>query len=215
MAYTWWELNLLNWKYGISAPYKSVPIIKLIRNHKPKSNEELVSLIKYHYENNCACLVKSQWTIEMFWKNLYNAQIKEWWKYKYSLDECIQWEYDLFVIQSLKWNKIEDKVKKLLSSEVKTLNNQLSVVDANNYLDEELRIDLVVKFWNTEICWIQVKPSSYKHIRDNVKYMNTHRNSLSGMEVTYVYYVYNKEAIENLESTINFIKNLLSKKPST
>ena len=209
MVYTWWELNVLNGEYWISAPQNSVAIIKLIRNHKPKSNEELVRLIKSHYETTCECWIKSQWTIKTFWKNLYDAQIKKWWQHKYSLEECIQWEYDLFVIQSLKWNKIEDKIKILLNTKLKALDDKFLVVDANNYLDEELRIDLVVKFWTNELCWIQVKPSSYKHIRENVKYMNAHRNALSNMPVTYIYYDYNEESVEDIESTIDFIKGLI------
>ena len=48
-------LNLLNGKMGISAPYKSVPVIKLINTHKPKSYDELEALIEYHYQNDCSC----------------------------------------------------------------------------------------------------------------------------------------------------------------
>lgn len=45
MAYTGGPLNELNGKMGISAPYKSVAVMKLIRYHKPKSKDELVELI--------------------------------------------------------------------------------------------------------------------------------------------------------------------------
>lgn len=46
MAYTGGPLNELNGKMGISAPYKSVAVMKLIRYHKPKSKDELVELIR-------------------------------------------------------------------------------------------------------------------------------------------------------------------------
>ncbi|GET45582.1 hypothetical protein [Capnocytophaga felis] len=76
MTYTGGELNKLNGDYGISAPNKSVPVMKLIKNHKPNSKDELYELIKFHYEIECPCGVKSQGTIEGFGKNLYEAQQK-------------------------------------------------------------------------------------------------------------------------------------------
>jgi len=55
MAYTGGPLNELNGKMGISAPYKSVAVMKLIKQHNPKSKGELVELIKWHSENTCEC----------------------------------------------------------------------------------------------------------------------------------------------------------------
>lgn len=54
MAYTGGLLNELNGKMGISAPYKSVPAMKLIRALNPKSKEELVELIEWHSKTTCA-----------------------------------------------------------------------------------------------------------------------------------------------------------------
>ncbi len=96
MAYTGGELNNLNGKYGISAPYKSVPVMKLIKEHRPKTKEELYELIRYHHENSCACGIKSQGTVEDFGKNLYNAQIREWGQNKYSLQECSNLENRIY-----------------------------------------------------------------------------------------------------------------------
>ena len=83
MAYTGGPLNELNGKMGISAPYKSVPVMKLIREHQPKSKDALVELIKYHYKNNCKCGVKSQGSVEDFGKNLYESQTIYWGEYRY------------------------------------------------------------------------------------------------------------------------------------
>lgn len=71
-------LNLLNGKMGISAPYKSVPVIKLINTHKPKSYDELEALIEYHHLNDCSYGIKSQGSVYDFGKNLYDAQITYW-----------------------------------------------------------------------------------------------------------------------------------------
>lgn len=146
-AYTGGELNKLNGDYGISAPYKSVPVMKLIKNHKPKSKDELYEQIKFHFENNCLCGVKSQGTVEDFGKNLFDAQQAAWGKEKYSLQECIQWEYDLFIIQSLKGTLVEEKAIELFREKL----NEYKISEADGFVDEELRIDLIVSKNDVEV----------------------------------------------------------------
>ncbi len=141
MAYTGGPLNELNGKMGISAPAKSVPVMKLIRAHNPKSKEELVGLIKWHSENTCSCGVKSQGTVESFGRNLYNSQIQYWGENRFSLQDCIQWEYDLFVVQSLRGGMIEKKAIK----ELRNIYSNMRFEEAEGYLDEELRIDIIIK----------------------------------------------------------------------
>lgn len=191
-------LNLLNGKYGVSAPQDSVPVMKLIRVHKPKSREELVCLIKEHSKKKCACGIVSRGSIEDFGKNLYEAQLEEWGTYRYTLEECIRWEYDLFITQSLKGNFIERKAKTTLSNELENL----SVEDSNDYYDEELRIDIVIKKREKTIAGIQVKPESFHNVRAGVKYMNKHRNSLVGFPVFYLFYDYETEEFLNLSEVI-------------
>ena len=121
MVYTGGPLNELNGKMGISAPHNSVPVMKLIRSHNPKSKEELLELIKWHSENTCECGVVSQGTVESFGKNLYDSQIKYWGEIRYSLKDCIKWEYDLFIVQSLKGDIIERKAIIELAKKVSVL----------------------------------------------------------------------------------------------
>jgi len=196
------ELNRLNGKYGISAPDKSVPIIKLIRNHKPKSKEELVKLIKEHSITTCNCGVISKGTIEQFGKNLYECQQKEWGTYKYTLQNCIDWEYNLFVLQSLKGNLIEEKGRCALSAALP----QFCIEETNNYYDEELRVDLEIKFNKKPIAGIQIKPESYKYVGNNIKFMNTNRNSLVDYKVFYLYYNYDSEEFINIDKISEEIK---------
>lgn len=201
MAYTGGELNGLNGKYGISAPSKSVPVMKLIKEHRPKSKEELYELIKHHYENNCSCGVKSQGTVEDFGRNLYEAQIKEWGRYKYSLQECIQWEYDLFVVQSLKGTLVENKALLKLRSE---LPNYI-VEEAEGFVDEELRIDIIISQNGSEKCGIQVKPLTFNLMREGVITFNRVANAKWGKPVYYLYYD-EKENFTNLDEVIKQIK---------
>ncbi len=192
------ELNYLNGQYGISAPSNSVPVMRLIKAHRPKSKEELVKLIKEHSQAECECGVISKGTIEDFGRNLYNSQLEEWGEYRYTLEECIQWEYNLFVVQSLKGDLMEDKAKTSLLEEL----IGFTVEEANSFYDEHSRIDLVVKKDHKVIAGIQVKPSSFMCTRDGVQYMNKKLNSTAGFPVFYLYYDYDKEKFCNLTEVI-------------
>lgn len=203
MAYTGGPLNELNGKKGISAPNKSVPVMKLIKIHKPKSKEELVELIKFHHEKDCECGIKSQGTVEDFGRNLFNAQKSYWGENRYALQECIQWEYDLFVVQSLKGGIVEKKA-------AKELNNFLSdcqTVEAKGYLDEELRIDLIVSKNETEICGVQVKPSTFLYMRRAVITFNQEANKKWDKPVFYLFYDKN-ESFENFDDLVENIKKV-------
>jgi hypothetical protein len=203
MTYTGGPMNELNGKMGISAPYKSVPVMKLIKNHNPKSKEELVELIKWHYENKCDCGVISQGTVESFGKNLFNSQVKYWGERRYTLQDCIQWEYDLFVVQSLRGGIIE---KKSITEFKKKLTN-LSFEEAEGYLDEELRIDIIIKKSGIEIGGIQVKPLTFKLMRKEVITFNKDANQKWGKPVFYLYYD-EKEDFVNIGKLIDEISNL-------
>ncbi len=195
---------MLNGKYGVSAPQDSVPVMKLIRMHKPKSREELVRLIKEHSEKKCACGIVSQGSIEDFGRNLYEAQLEEWGAYRYTLKECIGWEYDLFITQSLKGNLIELKAKNIL---LKALED-MTVKDSNDYYDEELRIDLMIEKGGENVAGVQVKPESFHNVRAGVRYMNKHRNSLVGFPVFYLFYDYDTEEFINLSEVIEGLEEL-------
>jgi len=201
MAYTGGPLNELNSKMGISAPYKSVAEMKLIKIHQPKSKEELVELIKFHFEHNCKCGIKSQGTVEDFGRNLYNAQKTYWRENRYTLKECIQWEYDLFVIQSLKGGVVEKKAV----IELGNLLTAYKVSEAEGYLDEELRIDLIISNHQMEVCGVQVKPSTFLLMRRSVITFNIAANKKWDKPVYYLYYNEN-EIFENLHALVNIIK---------
>ena len=203
MAYTGGPLNELNGKAGISAPYKSVAVMKLIRVHQPKSKEELVELIKLHHTTTCPCGIKSQGTIEDFGTNLYNAQIPYWGKIKYSLEDCIQWEYDLFVVQSLKGGIIEKKA----IAELQSSAGDMTFSEADNYVDEELRIDILIKKNDVEIAGIQVKPATFKLMRSSVISFNKQANAKWGKPVFYLYYD-GEENFINLAELVDEIKQL-------
>ena len=205
MVYTGGALNELNGKMGISAPKNSVPVMKLIKVHKPKSKQELVSLIEFHYKNKCECGIKSQGTIEDFGKNLYNAQQTYWGDIRFSLKECTQWEYDLFIVQSLKGGLIEKKALTVLNQKLVTA----KVIEAKGFLDEELRIDLLVQKNKTPFCGIQIKPATFLLMREEVISFNKKANEKWSKPVLYLYYN-EDESFKNLDSVLKEIEALLS-----
>lgn len=200
MTYTGGPLNELNGKMGISAPYKSVPVMKLIKTHRPKSKQALVELIRYHFINSCECGIRSRGTVEDFGKNLYEAQRCYWGEYRYSLRDCIQWEYDLFVVQSLKGSLIEKKARQILSRKLPGY----AIEEAEGYLDEELRIDLLVKFENRIKCGIQVKPDTFNKMRSGVISFNKAANEKWDRPVLYLFYDRNENFL-NLDTIIHTI----------
>jgi len=203
MAYTGGPLNELNGKMGISAPFKSVSVMKLIKAHNPKSKEELVELIKWHSENTCECGVVSQGTVESFGKNLYDSQNKYWGEIRYSLQDCIQWEYDLFVVQSLKGGIIEKRTITELTTKI----SGYTFEEAKGFLDEELRIDIVIKKNGKEVGGIQVKPLTFKKMRREVITFNKDANKKWGKSVFYLYYD-NNENFVNINELIIAINKL-------
>lgn len=178
-------LNTLNGKMGISAPYNSVPVIKLINTHHPKSYDELEQLIEYHYLNDCYCGIKSKGTVYDFGRNLYESQILYFNDYLFTLEECVQWEYDLFIVNSLKGNMME----KLARNEVrKAISPRCKVEKTGRVVDEEYRIDLEIMRDGEVLLGVQVKPYTYKFMNDYVKNSNVVRNSSYGYDVFYLYY---------------------------
>nr|WP_314865240.1 hypothetical protein [uncultured Flavobacterium sp.] len=204
MAYTGGELNELNGKMGISDPFKSVPVMKLIKTHNPKSKDGLVQLIEYHKNNRCECGIISTGTVEEFGKRLYESQIVYWNYYKYTLQQCIQWEYDLFVVQSLKGGYIEKKAVDILIKELP----EYIIEEAQGYLDDELRVDIIVYENNKNIIGgVQVKPLTFNSMRKEVIYMQEKQNKKWGYPVWFLFY--NKdESFSNLDILIQTIKNI-------
>lgn len=195
--YTGGPLNKLNGDMGISAPENSVPVSALVKEHNPKSAAELEQLIADHVGGGCRCGIVSKGAVEDFGRNLYEAQEEYWGEYKYSLEECIQWEYDLFVLQMLKGNSMEDMCKQALSER---LGSAYQFEDTSNYVDEELRVDLEVLHSGAPVAGIQVKPTSYEGVRRNVQVYNRAANERYSEKVLYAKYDYDTEDFLNLDT---------------
>ena len=92
--------------------------------------------------------------------------------------------YDLFVSQSLKGIYIEKKAISILSDRIK----DYKFSEADGYLDEELRLDILMINNSETIGGIQVKPDSFINMRKSVKKRNRISNEGFGKPVFYLYY---------------------------
>lgn len=181
------SLNALNQKYKTSSILKTVPIMKLIRVHNPKSHRELNDLINSHNKPQSCCNIRSKGTINDFGKNLYNCQKIEWGEYKYSIDECIQWMYKLFIENSLKGRLCEDIAMELLRD---SLLGDLKIEKSSDKVDSMFGVDIVIKDIINEsiLCGIQVKPETYKYVQSSIKKYNKELNKKWKHPVFYLYY---------------------------
>lgn len=201
--YTGGPLNVLNGKAGISAPENSVSVSGLIRAHNPKSASELEELIADHVNQNCDCCIVSKGTVGDFGRNLYAAQEKYWGAYRFSLKECVQWEYDLFVLQMLKGNTMEEKCHAALSH---LLGDTYSIRNTSRYIDEEFRVDLEVTVEQKVIAGVQVKPESFEKVRSSIKEFSKTLNEKFGKPVFYIVYNYAEETLINVEEVAKKIR---------
>ncbi len=178
------ELNYLNGKYAISSPANSVPVMKLIKYHRPYTEAELEVLICSHVNSICDCGVRSKGDVSAFAKNLYEAQQKEWSEYRYSLEVCEEWQYNLFIRQSMKGRMMELKAMALFRDHFPGCEVSL----ASDHLDENYRVDIVMSQNDTILWGIQVKPESFKNARSSVQQHHARQNASCPFPVIYLYY---------------------------
>jgi MjaI-like restriction endonuclease len=161
-------LNAVTRKYGLNAPQRTVPVMRLIKAHQPKTCNELRDLIDGHYKGECLdCGIKSKGTIESFGDKLYHAQMTEWNEHRFTREQCCKWMDDLFVVNSLRGNTMEAKAIDVL----KDLRRDLQFERCSGTRDEKDRIDIVCKKKTGEIvCGIQVKPLSFLSHKSEIEY---------------------------------------------
>ena len=80
----------------------------------------------------------------------------------------------------------------------------LSVKMAEGFIDEELRVDLLIHNKTKTLCGIQVKPKTFKKMREGVIIHNKKANEKWGNPVFYLFYDKN-EKFTNLDEVINSI----------
>lgn len=167
------RLNELNEKYKMNAAYKTVPVIKLIKAHQPRTWEELEYLIAAH-QKPCKCGVRSKGTVKDFAINLYYAIHHE--APEYTKQDCLNFIVGLFIQSSMKGSVMEQ----LAVAQFKEYGAYL----ASDEVDRTCAVDVEIP----GICGIQVKAEGYKYSRQAVKDLNKKKNELYDYPVYYLYY---------------------------
>ncbi len=98
-------------------------------------------------------------------------------------------------------------IEKQAINELSKQLNSLTFAEAEGYIDEEMRIDIIVQKQNVEVAGIQVKPNTFKLMRSSVITFNKTANFKWGKPVFYLYYDNNGNLI-NLQELIGELNNL-------
>lgn len=207
-------LNQINERYKCNSKRNTVPVMNLIRFHKPKQNAELTALIASHQvghaHENCECGCKSNGTVETFADKLYDSYLdyctkNEGVPYKNSEDALIFMKH-LFVINALKGDKMENKYMNSFNDYFKEHSLNYKCITAPTLYDFKYSVDLLIEDVDgKEVGFIQVKPVSYKNFprHHQVVQINIEKNKLLGEDVTYVYYDKNTKFTESIKDSVN------------
>jgi hypothetical protein len=183
----------------------------LIRQHNPVNRDHLVALIASHQlgekDESCKCGCRSAGTIEDFGANLYKANLdffKDKPEQAKTLQECTTFMYNLFVVQSLKGNLMEDKALSILKAQ------KYNVRNATDIEDFQMGVDIVIIEDNKDICGIQVKPVSYGRLphHSDVVQVNLKKNKKFGKEVIYMYYDLDNNFVNTDEVILKLKKHI-------
>jgi hypothetical protein len=196
-------LNAINERYNLNSTSKTVPIIKLYDYHNPKSFKECELLIESHTANgsnaNCPCGCKSKGTLNDFANNLWNKVQEEQLELSTKTttnqlfnitEQCHNFIIGLFVKNSL----IGLYMEQLLIEKLTKALPENRFVRAESDMDRKYSVDILVYKGDTLIKGIQVKPSSYDRVRNDIKMINDKNNQAFKKdfnleeEVKYIYY---------------------------
>ena len=86
-------------------------------------------------------------------------------------------------------------------------NSSSGFIEAKGFLDEELRIDIIINKKEEEVGGIQVKPATFKLMRREVVTFNKNANQKWGRPVFYLFYD-DKEKFMNLDELVDLIRKL-------
>jgi hypothetical protein len=84
---------------------------------------------------------------------------------------------------------------------------EYEVEEAIGYLDEDLRIDIVIKKYRKEIAGVQVKPTTFNLMREEVLFFQKKANEKWGNPVFILFYDNNSQ-YKNFEDIVKKIREL-------
>ena len=189
------ELNRLNEHARCNSRRKSVPVMDLVRAHRPADPEVLRVLIENHHHRKCRhCDCRSMGTVEQFATNLYNAQFERGagLQKRYTWDECYNFQYTLFCVAPLRGRAMEEAS---MAEFVKAIKEHdgfvgLKCREATRKEDFEYAVDfVVVDSCGAPVLGVQTKPASFLHRAD---VLQQNRDKQARFNAPVVFHVYDR-----------------------
>jgi hypothetical protein len=181
-------LNYINETYGINKPHRTVPIMKLLSTHRPKSETAVVKLLESHENNRCAlchCQVHngglSGWT-----DDLIKAVGREG-HTNITENECSNFIYDLFVRGPLRGQQMEDQALNDLILHYKDYGIPVQFRTATEQEDILYAVDIVMEVHNKIKAGVQVKSTLFESKTRAVE-INKNKNNKWVAPVVYLVY---------------------------
>ena len=188
------ELNGLNERSRCNSRRKSVPVMDLVRAHRPATPEALRLLIEQHHRSQCRdCSCRSMGTVEQFASNLYNAQFERGVRLqkKYTWDECYLFQYTLFCVAPLRGRTMEEASRAEFVGAIKKCGwgETLRCREATREEDFDFAVDLVVvdSLSGAPVLGIQTKPDSFLHRADVIRQNKAKQERFNAPVVFHVY----------------------------
>ena len=152
------ELNRLNEAKRCNVRHRTVPVMDLVRYHRPSSPEALRKCIEEHHHQASTCTLcncRSVGTVEQFASTLYMAQFNapaHTPKRRYTWDECYRFHYTLFCIAPLRGLAMEraaqEQIEVVLRQEhilLESTTHHWCVREATRHEDFDCAVDLVIE----------------------------------------------------------------------
>ena len=184
-------MNGLNEQFRCNSRRKSVPVMDLVRAHRPADPEALRKLIEAHHRRPCTlCKCRSMGTVEHFASNLYMAQFEHdalKLPRRFTWDECYRFQYTLFAVAPLRGRAMEMESMRLVREALGA--TTFRVREATRHEDFDCGVDFVVEDRKTgkPVLGVQTKPESFLFRRDLVEQNKAKQKNFPAAVVFHVY----------------------------
>lgn len=234
-------LNDLNERCMCNAMHKTIPIMRLMRMHRPQSSDEVEGWIE-HYANSKTSqdAMRSTGTVRDFGATLHQCQFRDHaWRMKhgllldkdlFTLDECYAFMYNLFCVAPIQGAFIEDRARQSIQAGIQKQlkSNQNILVHVENASEETDRthaVDLevlVFRFSNSAMLSSFNTGNFHTKVGIQVKpsslsnrqstiKMNQKKNRRYGYPVVYLFYHPRSRRWSNLGVCLRSILEIVGK----
>ena len=203
-------LNVLNERFKCNDPKQTILISAIMRYHTPRTEEAMLNIINTHEHTYCnICKQKSRNGGLLGWiTTLWNIVQQHGAGHNISRADCESFVYDLYIRAPVSGFYFEDMAVRWLANH--GYNVRLATPDE----DCKFSVDVAVlsKWSGGVLAGVQVKPESYRYVREDVHRINFAKNQKAGYPVFYLYYtkantwLNDREVLTSLWCLVQYIR---------